>query len=861
MKARMCVVLIFFGVCLCTMMSQMTSHALHRHLLHQPFFPLVSPPSPPFHSAAHPPSLPPQPSHYQPNYPFSSSSATPANAYPFFPSDSYSPPPPSPPPAASLPSFPANISSLVFPNSSSGDAHISTRLIATIVSISVSALLSILLLALILHRRKRHNGVVSLKPLRSASMERSPTSTVTSDGTIKPPPLRAGRGIIGTSTEFLYLGSVVNSQEIDQPNSVSNNNVTKVIFLKPDSPELRPLPPLPKYNYFTSGEQVGSSRNIEAEDDEEFFSPRGLSVDKERLRQTEPGSRKVRRLVEDQILADGNLNSRTVSFPSSNSTSPTISLSDHCPTLVLSSPSLSSSPEIELGRSRILPTRVSDVVGTSSPEKFVDFPPAAPPMPPPRFRETAVSPMGINFLDEVVVDANYDPGDCRGGTLEKNEETPTMKLKPLHWDKVHANSDRATVWDHIKSSSFQLNEELIKSLFMVNSTKTIPIDRGFQNVLPSPNQENRVLDSRRSQNIAILLRALNVTTDEVYEALLEGNLDTLGSELLESLLKMKPSEEEEQKLREFNDESPLKLGPAEKFLKVLLEIPFAFERMDAMLYMAKFDSEVEYLTRTFQTLEAACDELKTSKMFLKLLEAVLQAGNRMNVGTDRGDALAFKLDTLLKLVDIKGTDGKTTLLHFVVQEIIRDEDPINKQGDPFGFQNEVESRKRSLQVVTSLIGELSDVKKAAEIDFSILSSEIEKLASQISKVSQLSKLVEDTPADEKNPKFEESIKDFLKKAELEISMVQNQRRAAFSMVKEVTEYFHGNCAKEEAHPFRIFLVVRDFLSILDKVCKDVGKRNERTIVGSGSAYSSFPQCQNIPHVLPHLMRQSSDLGD
>ena len=34
----------------------------------------------------------------------------------------------------------------------------------------------------------------------------------------------------------------------------------------------------------------------------------------------------------------------------------------------------------------------------------------------------------------------------------------------------------------------------------------------------------------------------------------------------------------------------------------------------------------------------------------------------MNVGTNRGDAHAFKLDTLLKLVDIKGADGKTTLL-------------------------------------------------------------------------------------------------------------------------------------------------------------------------------------------------------
>ena len=45
----------------------------------------------------------------------------------------------------------------------------------------------------------------------------------------------------------------------------------------------------------------------------------------------------------------------------------------------------------------------------------------------------------------------------------------------------------------------------------------------------------------------------------------------------------------------------------------------------------------------------------------------------MNVGTFRGGAQAFKLDTLLKLSDVKGTDGKTTLLHFVVQEIIRSE--------------------------------------------------------------------------------------------------------------------------------------------------------------------------------------------
>ena len=76
-----------------------------------------------------------------------------------------------------------------------------------------------------------------------------------------------------------------------------------------------------------------------------------------------------------------------------------------------------------------------------------------------------------------------------------------------------------------------------------------------------------------------------------------GNADMLGTELLESLLKMAPTEEEERKLKEFQDESPFKLGPAEKFLKAVLCVPNAFRWVDAMLYIANFDSEVENLKR------------------------------------------------------------------------------------------------------------------------------------------------------------------------------------------------------------------------------------------------------------------------
>lgn len=82
-----------------------------------------------------------------------------------------------------------------------------------------------------------------------------------------------------------------------------------------------------------------------------------------------------------------------------------------------------------------------------------------------------------------------------------------------------------------------------------------------------------------------------------------GNAETLGTELLESLLKMAPSKEEERKLKDYKDDSPVKLGHAEKFLKAVIDIPFAFKRVEAMLYMTNFESEVEYLKKSFDTLE------------------------------------------------------------------------------------------------------------------------------------------------------------------------------------------------------------------------------------------------------------------
>lgn len=64
----------------------------------------------------------------------------------------------------------------------------------------------------------------------------------------------------------------------------------------------------------------------------------------------------------------------------------------------------------------------------------------------------------------------------------------------------------------------------MESLFGCNSANSVPKEATRKTALPGLEQEIRVLDSKKSQNIAILLRALNVTREEVNEALLNGML-------------------------------------------------------------------------------------------------------------------------------------------------------------------------------------------------------------------------------------------------------------------------------------------------------------------------------------------------
>ncbi|PUZ72733.1 hypothetical protein GQ55_2G418200 [Panicum hallii var. hallii] len=482
--------------------------------------------------------------------------------------------------------------------------------------------------------------------------------------------------------------------------------------------------------------------------------------------------------------------------------------------------------------------------------------PVRPPPPPPPPRQRLLRPMPTespppavlaslaltNSPESSVQDRGGENPDGHGGRARPPK--PPI-LKPLHWDKLRAISGRTTVWDQVNSSdSFRVDEAAMESLFLNNTGGAGNSDQAARRG-GAGKQESRLLDPKRLQNVAIMLKALNVTSDDVIGALIHGSGD-LGSEFYETLAKMAPTKEEELRLKDYTGDIS-KLDPAESFLKDVLDVPFAFKRVDALLYRANFDTEMDFLKNSFGTLEAACADLRSSKLFMKLLDAVLKTGNRMNDGTNRGEARAFKLDTLLKLADIKSTDGKTTVLHFVVQEIIRSEGLSSDQTavvNP-GITSKEQFKKDGLKVLAGLSSELSNVKRAATLDMDTLIGNVSRLKTDLEKVKLVMQLKETCPDQDSSEKFFDAMDAFLGRSRVEIESVKAAGESAQQRVKETTEYFHGDATKEEPHPLRIFMVVSDFLSTLDRVCRDVGRTPERVMMGSGksfhvSAGTSFP---------------------
>ncbi|KAL5552975.1 hypothetical protein UlMin_040376 [Ulmus minor] len=502
----------------------------------------------------------------------------------------------------------------------------------------------------------------------------------------------------------------------------------------------------------------------------------------------------------------------------------------------------------------------------ATPNKITTPTPAPPPPPPIPAKKSVPPPplppkaRSLNSVPKPPPGAKENSSGV--GSSGKGNGQSQVKLKPLHWDKVNTNAEHSMVWDKINDGgSFRFDGDLMEALFGTVATNRKSPQRSNNNTDSNgsgPSAQTFILETKKSQNIAIVLKSLYVSRKEIIEALMEGQ--DLNVETLEKLDRISLSEEEQSQILNYNGD-PDKLADAECFLyHILKAVPSAFSRVNSLLFRLNYSSEIVHLKESLQTLELGCEELRKRGLFMKLLEAILKSGNRMNAGTARGNAQAFDLTSLRKLSDVRSIDGKTTLLHFVVEEVVRSEGKrcvlnrnhsLNRTSSQrsngslsLSSDNSTREEEREreyivlgLPVVGGLSSEFSNVKKAAGIDYDSFSL---TLSSFTKRVGEIRKLVASQRINGgRSGGFVREMEGFLEAAEEELSEIGKEQKRVMEIVKKTTEFYQAGASKDKgAHPFQLFFIVKDFLVMVDQVCVEIARNMQRRRAAGSSGLSS-----------------------
>ncbi|KAK2516688.1 hypothetical protein Q9966_015056 [Columba livia] len=218
-----------------------------------------------------------------------------------------------------------------------------------------------------------------------------------------------------------------------------------------------------------------------------------------------------------------------------------------------------------------------------------------------------------------------------------------------------------------------------------------------------PPSKVTLMESNRAKNLAITLRKGGRSVQDICTAIETYDQQALSLDFLELLLRFLPTEYERTLIGKFErEQQPLEeLSDEDQFLIRFSRIPRLAERMNVMIFLGNFNDTAQLLMPQLNAIIAASMSLKASSKLRNILEIVLAFGNYMN-SSKRGAAYGFRLQSLDALLEMKSTDRKQTLLHYLVRVI------TEKYPELTGFHTELHFLDKAGAV--SLDGVLQDVR-------------------------------------------------------------------------------------------------------------------------------------------------------
>ncbi|NWY70313.1 FHDC1 protein, partial [Erithacus rubecula] len=245
------------------------------------------------------------------------------------------------------------------------------------------------------------------------------------------------------------------------------------------------------------------------------------------------------------------------------------------------------------------------------------------------------------------------------------------RMRNFFWKTIPEEQVRGknNIWTIAARPQYQIDTKTIEELFG-QQEEAKPQDsrnRSLKSSFKETKEEVSILDAKRSMNIGIFLKQFKKSAESIIEDIYNGRSQPYGSELLHEFLKLLPEAEEVKKLKAFAGDVS-KLSQADSFMYLLIQVPNYALRIEAMVLEREFSPSCASLQDDMKIIRQATKELMTCEELHSILHLVLQAGNIMNAGGYAGNAVGFKLSSLLKLADTKANKPGMSLLHFVALE-------------------------------------------------------------------------------------------------------------------------------------------------------------------------------------------------
>ncbi|KAJ3155689.1 hypothetical protein HDU86_004158 [Geranomyces michiganensis] len=384
-------------------------------------------------------------------------------------------------------------------------------------------------------------------------------------------------------------------------------------------------------------------------------------------------------------------------------------------------------------------------------------------------------------------------------------------MKPLQWTKIPTRATKATVWQDVVEEAYAtpadehalLNDEELLELFK----KDEPISRALTTAsqelqadpaVPPPKKIITLIDSRRAQNIAIMLGGIRLSYADIARAIITVDDSVLSIERLQALRLWAPTAEECDIVRAYEGDFE-DVGNAERYIREVMNIPRLNQRLEHMLFRKRFEEEVEEVIPDMETVLLACEQVRNSKRLRSLLKQVLVLGNYLNGSSFRGDAHGFKLEALLNLRDTRANGSKLlpTLLHYLVAKL--------EQTDPelIDFMREMPRAELAARVcIPALFASIRELRRG-----------IDAVASETAHLRKLSDQPEDADSADR---FLSIMEPFAARASVRVAGLEYQASVAEKYVNDLIAFF-GDDPKDRAEsPEDFFALFTSFSTELHR---------------------------------------------